>query len=208
MLNRKHTSMTYEITCEQRARARHGLFWVTVCVISWAFVACGAGNVSVRLQWDPSPSSHVVGYAVYYGTSSGNYTARVDAGSQTTVSISGLVEATTYYFAAVAYTDYGVESLPSDELAYKVPSLPINPGSTIRILGLALIAEQVALSWVTRPGETYIVVYKDSLADPFWIVASPALVATGTVLHWTEAETAGKRRRFYSVTRLLPSPLE
>lgn len=182
-------------------RFSHGVCRVTTCVMIWMFIACGAGAVSITLQWDPSPSSNVVGYAVYYGTSSASYTARVDAGGQTTVSINDLIESTTYYFVAVAYTDYGVESLPSSELAYTVPSLPGGPGSTFRISQLVVTAEGVALSWVALPGETYIVGYKESLKDPVWIVASPALLATGTVLQWTDLETAGIRQRFYSVTR-------
>lgn len=181
----------------------HGLFSVAVCVMvmTWAFMAGGAGNVSVKLQWDPSPSSNVVGYAVYYGTVSGDYTARADAGAQTTVSISGLIESTTYYFVAVAYTDYGVESLPSNELAYTVPGDPDNPGSSIKIWSLVVTSEGVALSWVARPGETYLVVYKENLMDPVWIAASPALLATGTALRWTDTDPARKWQRFYSVTQ-------
>ncbi|MCW5553641.1 MAG: fibronectin type III domain-containing protein [Verrucomicrobiae bacterium] len=164
--------------------------------------------MNLTLQWDPSTSSNVVGYAVYYGTNSGSYVARVDAGGQTTVSINSLIESTTYYFVAVAYTDYGVESLPSTELAYTVPSPPGGPGSTFRISQLAVTADGVALSWVALPGETYVVVYKESLKDPVWIVASPALLATGTGLQWTDLESAGHRQRFYSVTRRLRPPGE
>ncbi len=182
-------------------RFSHGVCRVTICVMIWMLIACGAEAVSITLQWDPSTSSNVVGYAVYYGTNSGSYTARVDAGDQTTVLINELIESTTYYFVAVAYTDYGVESLPSSELAYTVPSIPSDPGSTFRISQLVVTAEGVALSWVALPGETYIVGYKESLKDPVWIIASPALLATGTVLQWTDLETAGVRQRFYSVTR-------
>lgn len=187
---------------------RLGLFRVTLCAMTLTMMACGTEKVSITLQWDPSPSSNVLGYAVYYGTISGEYTARVDAGSQTTVSIGGLIESTTYYFVAVAYTDYGVESLPSNELAYTVPKIPTTPGSTIRILGLTVTAEGLALSWVTRPGETYVVVYKQSLKDLFWTEASPSLLATGTVLHWTDTKAAANQQRFYSIVRLLPSPTE
>lgn len=183
-----------------------GLLKVMLCVISWTIIACGAGNASVTLQWDPSSSSNVAGYAVYYGTVSGNYTARVDAGAQTTVSISGLLGSTTYYFMVVAYTDYGVESLPSNEITYTVPSVPSNPGSTFRISPLAMTAKGLVVSWVALPGETYIVMYKESLKDSVWSVASPALLATGTVLRWTDAEAAGKRQRFYSVVQLLDFP--
>src|SRR5581483_1978565 len=44
-----------------------------------ALVCCGAHNVT--LAWLPSSSAQAVGYHVYYGTASGVYTSKVDAGT-------------------------------------------------------------------------------------------------------------------------------
>jgi len=76
---------------------------------------------AVTLEWDPSPDSWVSGYAIHYGTASGVYTVRVDVGNVTTCTITNLTPATTYYFVATAYTADGLESLPSNEVAYTVP---------------------------------------------------------------------------------------
>jgi len=76
---------------------------------------------SVTLAWDKSPDLGVVGYNIYYGVASGNYTNKVDAGNVTNRAISGLVEGRTYYFGATAYNSAGLESVLSNETGYTVP---------------------------------------------------------------------------------------
>ena len=55
---------------------------------------------AVYLAWDPLPSSELVGYNIYYGTISGNYLQKrsVDR-SATNLTLRGLPEGQTYYFA-------------------------------------------------------------------------------------------------------------
>ena len=58
---------------------------------------------TVTLAWDPSSGTNVItNYNLYYGVASATYTNVVAAGTNTTVSVSNLVEGTTYYFAATA----------------------------------------------------------------------------------------------------------
>ena len=76
-----------------------------------------AGNVAVALSWTPSTTANVGGYKVYYGTSSGVYTASVDAGNNTSYQVSGLQQATPYYFAVTTYDlTQTVEGSPSAEI--------------------------------------------------------------------------------------------
>ena len=76
-----------------------------------------AGKLAVALSWNPSTAANVGGYKVYYGTSSGVYTANVDAGNNTSYQVSGLQQATPYYFAVTAYdSTQTVESSPSAEI--------------------------------------------------------------------------------------------
>ncbi len=86
-------------------------------------------NVSgVTLEWDPSPDAWVAGYAIHYGTTSSNYTVRLDLGNHTSATLTNLTPGTTYYFVATAYTSDGQESLPSNEVSYTVPeSPPVDP---------------------------------------------------------------------------------
>jgi Immunoglobulin domain/Fibronectin type III domain len=76
---------------------------------------------SVTFGWEPSDDPDVAGYNIYYGTVSQVYTNKVSVGTATTATISGLVEGTTYYFAASTYDGLNQESPLSDELAYAVP---------------------------------------------------------------------------------------
>ena len=76
----------------------------------------------VTLAWDPESAPGLAGYKVHYGTVSRNYSFIVDAGNQTTATITGLTAGATYYFAATAYNTAGVESGFSTEVPYIVPS--------------------------------------------------------------------------------------
>jgi len=83
----------------------------------------------VTLAWDASVSM-VDGYWLYYGSASGIYTARIDVGTATTYTITGLVSGQTYYFAMTAYdrTD-NVESPLSNEVNLTLSSTQPLPAS-------------------------------------------------------------------------------
>jgi hypothetical protein len=89
---------------------------------------------SVTLAWNAITvtNSGVIGYNVYWGGSSGNYTNQVNVpGINTTnVTISGLTQGTTYYFAATSYTSAGMESPFSSEVSYLVPANILPPAPT------------------------------------------------------------------------------
>lgn len=76
---------------------------------------------SVTLVWDPILESWVAGYAVRVGGTSGSYTNRIDAGTNTTLTVSNLLVGATYYFVAHAYTTSGQENPPSNEIGYTIP---------------------------------------------------------------------------------------
>lgn len=85
-----------------------------------SIAAVSSGNAAeVTLAWNPSPEPSVTGYRVYYGTASHYYTAVIDAGNQTTLTISGLLPGVTYFFSATAYSATAESSL-SGEIAYTV----------------------------------------------------------------------------------------
>jgi hypothetical protein len=91
------------------------------------FFAVSAGHTAkaelvvrtITLSWNASPSADVLGYRVYYGTRSGQYSQLIDAGNHTTVDLPNLVEGTTYFFVVTAYNAAG-ESFPTDELTHTV----------------------------------------------------------------------------------------
>lgn len=73
---------------------------------------------SVGLIWDASPDATVTGYALYHGVGSTNVTVRVDVGQTNQATIGGLTVGVANYFFCTAYNAAGVESVPSNTLAY------------------------------------------------------------------------------------------
>lgn len=83
---------------------------------------------NIVLDWSSSISADATGYFVYYGTTSGIYPYRINAGNATSVTISNLVPGTTYYLAATTYDSSGDESSYSGEVNFAVPtSIPATP---------------------------------------------------------------------------------
>lgn len=78
----------------------------------------------LTLAWNPSSSPDVASYNVYYGVASGAYDNEVSAGDATNMTITGLSEGTTYYFAATSVDTSGNESPFSNEISYLLPTDP------------------------------------------------------------------------------------
>jgi len=76
----------------------------------------------VTLAWNPENTPGLAGYRVHYGTVSKNYSFAVDAGNQTTTTITGLAAGATYYFAATAYNTRAPKPLSRTKATYTVPS--------------------------------------------------------------------------------------
>jgi hypothetical protein len=99
------------------------LLCLVVILVSIVSSFSNQDSSSVSLAWDPSPDASVAGYYVYYGTTSGIYTEQIDAGTETTVTISNLTPGLTYYFAVTAYATDIAESDFSNEISFIVPGV-------------------------------------------------------------------------------------
>jgi hypothetical protein len=90
------------------------------------------GNIT--FSWDPNPDPDVVGYTLFYGNASRNYSFAIPVGLVTNATISGLREGVTCFFALVAYTADGAFSDFSDEASQFVP-LPNSPNAFAVVSG-------------------------------------------------------------------------
>ena len=126
-----HRSAIGRREARQLTFVRRGLLALaTACVLCVPGVAAGG---QVRLAWDASSDATVIGYRVYYGTTSGVYGSSVDAGNQTGVAVNGLTNGVTYFFVVRAYNALGYISAPSNEASgVAAPPLftddPLTPG--------------------------------------------------------------------------------
>src|SRR5208337_4594618 len=85
-------------------------FVAATALLASTLLVCASPSQTVLLKWNPSPSSNVAGYNVYYGTASGTYANGVGVGNATNATITGLAVGVTYYFDVTAYNSFGLES--------------------------------------------------------------------------------------------------
>ena len=116
----------------------------------------------VTLEWDASPgTNNIAGYNIYYGTASRAYTSVLSAGTNLTLTVAGLLRDYTYYFAATAVDDYGLESDFSDEVSWAVPRAPappvLHPVVVLTVQAKPSIADGIwedsGMAWSLRPQE-------------------------------------------------------
>ena len=107
---------------------------VFVTGLGLAFGPMTRAGQSVTLAWNPSPSSSVVGYKVYCSTDGTNYNTQLDAGANTSWSVTGLQAGTTNYFEVSAYDAANNQSPPSNPVQFVVPaatnSVPVQGNPT------------------------------------------------------------------------------
>jgi len=101
-----------------------GLFLFFIFYVLFS-TGVNAGDVIVR--WDPNTEPDLLGYKVYWGTSSRNYTDFGDAKNNTSYRVPDLPEGIEYFFAVTAYDTALNESDFSTEVSYTVPFSDIDP---------------------------------------------------------------------------------
>jgi hypothetical protein len=98
---------------------------LAVMIMAIAFLGCRALADNVQLTWDMSSDPNVVGYEIYYGTTSGVYTNVVMFSNVSSATITNLTPGVTYYFNATARDASDNESTFSGETVYAAP-FPVN----------------------------------------------------------------------------------
>ena len=87
----------------------------------------------ITIAWDSNAQPEVVGYKLYYGTSSGQYSGTFDVSNQTAGTLSGLQAGAAYFFAATAYDVHGNQSNYSAEVSFAIPQGAQNQSITFNL---------------------------------------------------------------------------
>jgi hypothetical protein len=127
----------------------------------------------ITLAWNPSVSSDVTGYKLYYQADTADQpmegiealegSSPIDVGDVTTFTVTGLPEGSIYYFRATAYNSAGLESDPSNLTASAWIPAPLLPESD------SVVSSPAMLVWSSPPTDldlTFTVIYGTDPALP------------------------------------------
>lgn len=111
---------------------------ILLSLIVMLILTISLNAADLKLGWDavvPAP----LGYKVYYGSASGNYTLNVDAGNLLTATVFNLTPSQRYYFVVRAYNSAGESSNSNEVHNFIVTSAAAN----------AISATNATISWNT-----------------------------------------------------------
>ena len=93
-------------------------------------------GANVKLAWDHSVDTNVIGYIVRYGPASNNKLAEVNFGYTNLVTITNVPDNITVYFDVCSYNAIGLRSDPSNELVLSTvkPAAPTTLRTTNTIV--------------------------------------------------------------------------
>ena len=107
------------------------------------------------VAWNASTDSRVVGYKLYSGQASHNYTTSVNAGNVTQSPVSGIANGKTYYFAVTAYDKNNIESSPSAELKCFTLTPTAAANGTISPSSTVLVSSGISQTFKITPSTGY-----------------------------------------------------
>jgi hypothetical protein len=109
---------------------------VLVLGVSLGLVFCPLtrADQSVTLAWNPNSGPNIAGYRIDYGSDGINFSNQLDAGKNTSWTVTGLHEGSTNYFEVLAYDTNGNASPPSNPVQFVAPGAAPAPMQTVTVL--------------------------------------------------------------------------
>ena len=163
-------------------------------------LASQADAASLIVEWIPPSSTSLAGFTVFYGTTPGVYTNKVDAGLVTQRVVDGLAEGVTYYLAVQAYGKNGELSDLSEMVQGTTPTNGSTKGRAGRTKPgkgkpSANISDDsyIDIEWVAETSST--------ISEPMVAadISDPALLTTAG--YRVEVGTAPGETSYSAVTR-------
>jgi hypothetical protein len=170
------------------ARAARRAIRIFVMGLGLALGPAALGAQSVTLAWNASPDASVAGYMIHYGNDSTNFSRQVDAGTNTSWSVTGLKEGGTNYFVVSAYDVNHNESLPSNQTVYYVPGV-------VQLAAVNGPHQAVTVNFPVAPGHTYAVQASTDLKNWHTIWQTTAL--SNTWVQYQDPVAVNLPMRFY-----------
>jgi hypothetical protein len=161
------------------------------CLAFLSLSTLARAQANVTLSWNPISSPLVTGFNIYYGSASGVYTNKINAGKNTSLTISNLTVGSTYYFASTTYSTAGAESALSTSVAYTVPA----PFPSVQIN--VSTAKQFVLTVMGIAGHTNQIQATQDFKT--WTVIGSVTVGTGGSATFTDTNAPNFPCRFYRV---------
>jgi hypothetical protein len=103
----------------QANRTTRGMF-LPGCILALLLLAGYGFSSTVTVAFDPVEDPGVIGYRIYYGHVSREYTDSMDIGSQNVYTLTGLRPGLIYYLAVTSYDADDNESVYSQEISFTV----------------------------------------------------------------------------------------
>jgi hypothetical protein len=147
------------------------------------------------LGWNAASDVTVRGYAIYYGPVNQTVTNRIDAGTNLSCTISGLIVGTAYRIHAVSYNTQGIESLPSNQLAF-TPTTP-NPPPLLQIARQA--NGSMRLSYAAGTNITCAVQFAATPTASYWQTLTNVTATQAGDIIATDTTASRVPQRFYRV---------
>jgi hypothetical protein len=148
-------------------------------------------SYNVNLAWNVHPDPAVTGYRVHFGTTSRVYTGYITVGNLTNVTIPGLAQGVTYYFALTAFIASGPQSGFSNEVRF----LPGNHATSLSTTDTG----EMALTVRGLIGLSYDIEASQNLKT--WTVISTVTMADGGSMQFSDPEASLYPTRFYRTRR-------
>jgi hypothetical protein len=167
------------------------LTWLGVCFAAHGTQVAPPAGQEVTLGWKASADPTVVGYSFYYGTVPGVYTNKINVGTNTMFTVSGLVPGSTNYFTTTSYNVSGIESSYVPEVSYLVPGiLTVTQNRT---------NDSMLIQFPVAPGQSYQLQASSNLMS--W--SNVWLTPTETTNGWIEYEDPATNKLSAKFYRLI-----
>lgn len=160
---------------------------------------------SITLGWNAASDVTVRGYAIYFGRTNQTVNTRLDAGTNLSCSISGMVVGVTYRIYAVSYDALGIESLPSNQLTY-TPTIPAVTNAPPRLQIARQANGSMTLSFTTGTNSTCAIQFAATPTAKYWQTLTNVTANQVGAVIATDISASRVPQRFYRVA-LVPQPL-